>query len=118
MIIKKTSIDESNAEKILVWPKVRKNQSISEWRQVIFSDENRFSLLSDKPGYIWRKAREYKARMLGSYIKTIRKRNGVECMSHDSTGLLYFVQGTKNGVQYVGVLKDHLLRSARSMFLR
>ena len=74
----KTVLLKTMRKKRLEWAKVHKNWNISEWRQVIFSNESRFSLMSGKPDHVWRKAKEeHEARMPGSCIKTLRKRNGV-----------------------------------------
>ncbi|XP_055936666.1 uncharacterized protein LOC129966275 [Argiope bruennichi] len=49
---KNTVLTKAMWEKLLEGAKVHKNWSISQWRQVIFSDENHFSLMCEKPGHV------------------------------------------------------------------
>ena len=56
--LEKISTDESNSEKTIRVGQGAKNWSISEWKNIVFCNENRFFLMSDKLGHILRKAKE------------------------------------------------------------
>ena len=45
-------------KKRLEWAKVQEIWNISELRQVTCNDDSEFSLMSDKSGHIWRKAKD------------------------------------------------------------
>lgn len=116
---RKPVLTKAMRKKRLDWAKVHKNWSISKWRQVLFSDESRFSLMSDKPAHVWRKAKEsMRPDCLVRTAKHPESQMVWGCMSYKSTGRLHFVQGTMNSDQYMSVLKDRLLPSAHDMFPR
>ena len=101
---KKPLLSAKARVKRLDWGKQHRDY---DWSKVVFSDESRFCLISDRPVYIRRRSgEEYLPQCLSSTVK--HGGGGIMvwgCISTGGVGSKHRVHGTLNAAQYIKILK-------------
>ena len=89
-----------------------------DWSKVVFSDESRFCLISDRPVYVRRRSgEEYLPQCLNPTVK--HGGGGIMvwgCISSKGVGRLHRVEGTINAAHYIKILKFCALPSIKHHF--
>lgn len=115
---RKPLLSEQNKLKRLNFAKKYINKSISFWKNVIWSDESKFMLISGKQRRnVWRtKGTSLNA---NNITKTVKHGGGSimvwGCFSWFGTGNLHLVDGIMKADQYIQILRENLLKSAEKM---
>ena len=108
----KPLITKSNRAARLTWCKERRQWTVEQWKQVLWSDESRFTLYrSDGRVWVWRLPGE---RLLPECIVPTVKFGGGGVMvwgylSWCGTGPLVAIPGRLNAETYSTILDDHVL---------
>eukprot|EP00795_Rhopilema_esculentum_P008069 gene8069-13984_t len=112
---KKPLLSEKARAKRLDWGRQHRDY---DWSKVIFSDESRFCLISDRPVYVRRRSgEEYLPQCLNPTVK--HGGGGIMvwgCISSKGVGRLHRVEGTINAAHYIKILKFCALPSMRHHF--
>ena len=100
------------------WLDLGKPYTDYDWSKVVFNDEGRFCLISDRPVYVRRRGRdEYLPQCLNQTVK--HGAGGIMvwgCFSSKGVGHLHRVEGTINAAHYVKILKFCALPSIKHHF--
>lgn len=116
---RKPLINEGHRQKRMGWCLRRKDWSVKKWKNVIWSDESRFTLFrNDGPGRVWR--------TLGTRFDIENLRPTVKhgggsvmfwgCFSGKGLGPLVKVDGKMNQHDYIEILQSYLLPLINNSF--
>lgn len=110
---RKPLLSKANIHKRLAWAKAKIMLPSDDWKSVIWSDESRFCLVSDRPENCIRRSNEaYKPECLS---RTVKFDEGVMiwgCFSYQGVGALSWIDRVKvNGEVYCKILEDTLIQS-------
>ncbi|CAK9829697.1 Transposable element Tc1 transposase [Anthophora retusa] len=115
---KRPLISKRNAQRRLAFAKQFINKPIDFWKNVIFTDESKFELRSNKRRQlVWRKVGEsFKPSLI---TPTVKHGGGAVlvwgCFSAAGVGNLQFIEGILTGEKYVHILQQNLTVSAEKM---
>lgn len=113
-------ITKTNAKKRLLFAKQYRNEPITFWERIIFSDEAKFELLGGhRRRMVWRKKGEA---FTPTMVRTTVKHGGGSvlvwgCFGASGVGNLAIIEGTLTGEGYVNILKDNLFQSVEKLGL-
>lgn len=115
---KKPFINQKQRERRLRWCHEHKNWSLDQWRTVIFSDESKFQLFSNKGTVRRRPGERYKPECLQATVKFPDSAMIWSCMSYHGVGRMFLLEKNArfNARLYQGVLENRLLLSANEWF--
>ncbi|CAK9810849.1 Transposable element Tc1 transposase [Anthophora quadrimaculata] len=111
---KKPHISETNARKRLNFAKEHYNKPTAFWESIIWSDESKFELRSNKRRkYVWRKQGEaFKQNVITS---TVKHGGGSimlwGCFNNENVGKLTIIDGILTAAKYIDILKENLFPS-------
>lgn len=117
---RKPFISETNREKRLGFARTYVNKPIEFWKQVIFSDESKFNIMTtDGKRFVWRKPNtELEAKNLRATLKHGGGNVMVwGCMAYTGVGNLAFINDTMTALSYIEVLRHNLPESAAKLAL-
>lgn len=90
---------------------------LSYWKRVIFSDESKFELISNKRrAFCWRLS--YQAYNMGMVLGRVKHSKSVMvwgCMSWYGPGVLVPIRGNMTSAMYIDIINDNIIRSATGM---
>jgi transposase len=115
--VKKPLLTATMKRKRLQWAKAHSSWTIQQWRQVLFTDESKFSLYSDRPTLVRRTSSERLDP--ACMVKTVKHAAGVMVwgsFSYNGVGRIKFLRGTLNSAGYEEIVKKEVLLSARDLF--
>ena len=102
----------------LKWCKERKDWSLADWENVIWSDESPFTLFAEG-GRLWihrRVGEEYRKECIMPTVKFGGGKLMVwGCFSVHGVGDLYRIHGKVNAMRYREILKHHMAKKYRAM---
>ena len=125
--VKKPLLSSFQRLRRLRWAKAYKNWSLRDWRRVVFSDESKFLLFSDRSSYVRRMPGEA---MLPQCLQPTVKHGGGGvmvwgCISYSGVGRLHRVDGNVTGAYYQKILKfcalpsqNHLYPNGEGIFMQ
>lgn len=104
----------------LQWAKDHENWTLNDWRDVIFSDESKFSLSgSDGTQYVRRRVGErFQEECLQTTTRSAPSIMVWGCFSYDGIGQLHFIEGTVNAKKYQEILEASLVPFLEDHFSR
>ena len=116
---KKPYISAVNRAKRVMFAKAHRSRSIGAWAHVVYSDESSFKLFGRRTrSLVWRKPTE--KYHTDCVTPTVKFGGGSLMvwgwMSASGVGRLYRVEGSMNQSQYISVLKNEMLPSAKERF--
>ena len=115
--VKKPYINENNRIKRLEWCKERKNWTVEQWKQVVWSDESPFVLRYNGKRRVWRHHNErYNDAVTIGSVKHDAKINVWGCFCAHGVDALHLVEGNMNSKQYVCILEQNLVASAMKYY--
>lgn len=114
---KKPAISKANRQKRMAWVKKYKNESIEFWRKIIWSDESRFCLMSDRSERCLRFPGE---RFRPDCLTNTFKFGGGGlmawgCFSGNGIGELCWVKSSMDAGVYIATLKNFLIPSIEKL---
>jgi len=108
---RKPLLTVSQLQNRLNWCIERRDWSIKEWNEIIWSDESRFCLFSDGPQRVWRE--NGKRFNLENLVPTVKHGGGGVmvwgCFCGTGLGPLVLVEGKLNRFGYIQILENNLL---------
>ena len=109
MLKKNILIRPANRKKRLNFCKEKRDWTIEDWKNVVFSDETMVVIGNDRKIHIWRSSDENHA----PYLICSEDRNRIAvmfwgCVSSRGVGALIPVSGTIDSVKYVEILENYL----------
>lgn len=108
---RKPLVSLSNRKKRIRWSRGHLRWSNSQWRNVIWSDESRFSLFgSDGPARVWRKS--YEKYFGDCLIPKVKKSPSVmvwSFMTFDTLGPLIIMDENINSKNYIQILEENIV---------
>jgi transposase len=114
---KKPFINGKNRKKRVAWCMAHRNWKVKQWRQHLFSDESPFVLRFNGKIRVWRMYNErYNPECTIGSVKHDRKIMVWGCFSAAGIGKLHRVDGIMRKEQYINILKNQMLPSARKLF--
>lgn len=118
--VKKPLLSKANQLKRFAWAKAHQHWTAEHWSRVLFTDESRFSLVSDRPMLVRRRSGERNNPEL--FQKTVKHGGGGVMVwggfCATGVGELYPCEGNVKADQYLEILKGPMLRSLRNLFGR
>lgn len=110
---KKPTISKQNRKKRLKWARDHKSRGIDFWRKIIWSDESRFCMFSDRPQRCFRMPHE---RLKPDCLQNTVKFGGASCMiwgcfMDGQIGRMVSVNTTINSQVYTDILDNFLIPS-------
>lgn len=109
---RKPFISEKNRKARLRWCKERKDWSLDQWKEVIWSDESPFVLRFNRRTRVWRTQDEGLAPFaLRGTIKHDQKVMVWGCFNAYGVGELHRIEGIMDGAMYTRILGDAMLKS-------
>lgn len=114
---KKPLISAANRKKRLAWAKKHESKDVNFWKKVLWSDESRFCLVSDRPERCLRMANE---RLRPDCLQTTVKFDGGGimtwgCFSGASVGRLTWVKSSIDKDVYIEILDSFLIESIEKL---
>ena len=110
-------MSEQNRKKRLIWARAHKNWSLSDWKQVLWSDESPFVLRFKNTTRVWRLPNErFKSFALTGTVKHDKKINVWGCFSYSGVGHIHWVQGLMDQAKYKQILIHHMRPSSKKLF--
>lgn len=107
--IKKPKLSSDHRKKRLQWAAQHQNWTISQWNQVLWSDECTFYQWSSRKFRIWRPLHSgYKKKYIQPSVSHPAKINVWGCFSGHGLGVLVPIDGNLNASQYVQILDKNL----------
>lgn len=115
---KKPMLTANNIRNRLSWARQHQHWTKEDWRRVLFSDEKRFSLVSDAPVHVRRRKGERYAK---DCLQATRKFGGGSVMvwggfSYRGVGQLQPTPERVRKEDYLKILKENAAGSARELF--
>ncbi|GFV23638.1 uncharacterized protein TNCV_149051 [Trichonephila clavipes] len=91
--------------------------TIKDWEKVIFSDESQFCIsCNQSSAYVRRRTHEkFSSQCLKPTVKYPTKVMVWDCMSSYGVGRLHIVSGTVKTMDYIEILQNKLLPTARDL---
>ena len=113
----KPLMTKSAAQKRLAFAKKYVNMPLSFWQKVIFSDESKFELISNRrKTRMWRpKGYPFWKRIVRNKAKHSQHVMVWGCFSWHGTGHLVFIRERLTAAGYVDIINNHLMLSAMRM---
>lgn len=114
----KPYISKINMQKRLTFAKEYVSNPLDFWKTVIWSDESKFELVSNRrKEYCWRKKGE--AFKMQNLKPTVKHGGGSVmvwgCVSYHGVGKLCFIETRMTGPEYVKILENNLLSSVEDL---
>ncbi|GFW11267.1 transposable element Tc1 transposase [Trichonephila clavipes] len=102
----------------LTWAREHSLWSIKDWEKVIFSDESQFCISGNQSSaYVRRRTREeFSPLCLKPTVKYTTKVMVWGCMFSHGVGRLHIVSETVKAMDYIEILQNKLLPTARDLF--
>ncbi|GFU82362.1 transposable element Tcb1 transposase, partial [Trichonephila clavipes] len=102
----------------LTWAREHSLSTIKDWEKVIFSDESQFCISGNQnSAYVRRRTHEeFSPQCLKPTVKYPTKVMVWGCMSSHGVGRLHVVRGTVKAMDYIKILQNQLLPTARDLF--
>ncbi|GFT69495.1 transposable element Tcb1 transposase [Trichonephila clavipes] len=102
----------------LTWAREYSLWTIKYWEKVIFSDESQFWISGNQSSaYVRRRTHEeFSPQCLKPTVKCPTKVMVWDCMSSHGVGRLHIVSGTVKAIDYIEILQNKLLPTARDLF--
>ena len=114
---KRPFINNNNRIKRLRWCKERINWTKEQWNQILWSDESPFVLRYNRRTRVWRTSSEVnKPWTMTGTVKHDQKIMVWGCFSSIGVGNFYLVEGIMTKEQYLHILENEMLPSARRLF--
>ncbi|GFT19060.1 transposable element Tcb1 transposase [Trichonephila clavipes] len=102
----------------LTWAREHSLWTIKDWEKVIFSDESQFCISGNQSStYVRRRTHEeFSPQRLQPTVKHPTNVMVWGCMSSHGVGRLHIVRGTVKAIDYIEILQNKLLSTARDLF--
>ncbi|GFY33761.1 transposable element Tcb1 transposase [Trichonephila clavipes] len=102
----------------LTWAREQSLWTIKDWEKVIFSDESQFCISDNQSSAYVRRCthEEFSTQCLKPTVKYPTKVMVWGCMSSHGVGRLHIVSGTVKALNYIEILENKLLPTARDLF--
>lgn len=115
--MRKPFINAVNAQKRLDFAHEHKDKPLSFWRNILWSDESPFTLVSQRRERCWRLPHErYELYCMTANVKHDKKINVWGCFTGHGVGDLYHIEGIMTADDYVNIINTQLLPSAEILF--
>ncbi|GFW42770.1 transposable element Tcb1 transposase [Trichonephila clavipes] len=113
----KTLLTEFQRKRRLTWAREHSLWTIKDWEKVIFSDESQFCISGNQSSAYGsrRTHEEFSPQCLKPTVKYPTKVMVWGCMSSHGVGRLHIVSGTVKAMDYVEILQNKLLPTARDL---
>jgi transposase len=113
----KPMLTPTQAKRRLDFARKYVNKPAEFWRKVIFSDESKFELISNKrKTRVWRhKGEEFMRRMVKGKVKHSKYVMVWGCFSWYGCGSLVFIRERMTQYVYVDIINDHIMTDAMNM---
>ncbi|GFV52689.1 transposable element Tcb1 transposase [Trichonephila clavipes] len=114
----KLLLAEFQRKRRLTWAREHSLWTIKDWEKVIFSDEGQFCISGNQSSaYVRRRTpEEFSPQCLKPTVKYPTKVMVWGCMSSHGVGRLHIVSGTVKAMNYIEILQNKLLPTARDLF--
>ncbi|GFS98451.1 uncharacterized protein TNCV_3478451 [Trichonephila clavipes] len=114
----KPLLTEFQRKRRLTWTREHSLLSIKDWEKVIFSDESQFCISGNQSSaYVRRRTHEeFSPQCLKSTVKYPTKVIVWGCISSHGVGRLHIVSGSVKAMDYIEILQNKLLPTARNLF--
>ncbi|GFS65696.1 transposable element Tcb1 transposase [Trichonephila clavipes] len=114
----KPLLAEFQRKRRLTWAREHSLWAIKDWEKVIFSDESQFYISGNQSSaYVRRRTHEeFSPLCLKSTVKYLAKVMVWGCMSSNGVGRFHIVRGTVKAMDYIEILQNKLLPTARDLF--
>ncbi|GFU23260.1 transposable element Tcb1 transposase [Trichonephila clavipes] len=114
----KPLLTEFQRKRRLTWAREHSLWTIKDWEKVIFSDEGQFCFSGyQSSAYVRRRTHEeFSPQCLKPTVKYPTKVMVWGCMSSHGVGRLHIVRGTVKVMNYIEILQNKLLPTARDLF--
>ncbi|GFX07289.1 transposable element Tcb1 transposase [Trichonephila clavipes] len=114
----KPLLTEFQRKRQLTWAREHSLWTIKDWEKIIFSDESQFCISGNQSSaYVRRRTHEkFSPQCLKPIIKYPTKVMIWGCMSSHGVGRLHIVSGTVKAMDYIKILQNKLLPTARDLF--
>ncbi|GFS66497.1 transposable element Tcb1 transposase [Trichonephila clavipes] len=114
----KPLLTEFQRNRRLTWAREHSLWTIKDWKKVIFSDESQFCIsVNQSSAYVRRRTHEeFGFQCLKPTVKYPTKVMVWGCMSSHGVGRLHIVSGTVKAMDYIEILQNTLLPTARNLF--
>ncbi|GFX85221.1 transposable element Tcb1 transposase [Trichonephila clavipes] len=114
----KALLTEFQRKRRLTWAREHSLWTIKDWEKVIFSDESQFCISGNqRSAYVRRRIHEeFSFQCLKPTVKYPTKVMVWGCMSSHGVGRLHIVSGTVKSMDYIEILQNKLLPTARNLF--
>ncbi|GFY13858.1 transposable element Tcb1 transposase [Trichonephila clavipes] len=113
----KPLLTEFQRKRRLTWAREHSLWTIKDWEKVIFSDESQFCISGNQSSaYVRRRTHEeFSPQCLKPTVKYPTKMMVWGCMSFHGVGRLHIVSGTVKAMDYIEILQNKLLPTARDL---
>ncbi|GFV73058.1 transposable element Tcb1 transposase [Trichonephila clavipes] len=114
----KPLLTEFQRKRRLTWEREHSLWTIKDWKKVILSDEGQFCISGNQSSaYVKRHTHEeFSPQCLKPTVKYPTKVMIWGCMSSHGVGRLHIVSGTVKAMNYIEILQNKLLPTARDLF--
>ncbi len=114
----KPLLKQKHYQKHLTWDKEKRNWTVAQWSEVLFSDESKFCISFGNQGpRVWRKCGEAQNPCcLKSSVKFLQSVMIWAAMSSAGVGPLCFLKSTVNAAMYQENLEHFMLPSADKLY--
>ncbi|GFW40227.1 transposable element Tcb1 transposase [Trichonephila clavipes] len=114
----KPLLTEFKRKRRLTWARGHSLWTIKDWEKIIFSDESQFCISGNQSrAYVRRRTHEeFSPQCLKPTVKYPTKLMVWGCMSSHDVGRLHIVSGTVKAMDYIEILQNKLLLTARDLF--
>ncbi|GFU89402.1 uncharacterized protein TNCV_1783841 [Trichonephila clavipes] len=114
----KPLLTEFQRKRRLTWARKHSLRNIKDWEKVIFSDESQFCISGNQSSaYVRQRTHEeFHPKCLKPSVKYPTKVMVWGCMSSHGVGRLHIISGTVKAMDYIEILQNKLLPTARDLF--
>ncbi|GFW01642.1 transposable element Tcb1 transposase [Trichonephila clavipes] len=114
----KPLLTEFQRKRRLTWAREHSLWTIIDWEKVIFSNESQFCISGNQSSAYVRRCthEEFSPQCLKPTVKYPTKVMVWGCMSSHGVGRLHIVSGTVKAMDYIEILQNKLLPTARDLF--
>ncbi|GFX11330.1 transposable element Tcb1 transposase [Trichonephila clavipes] len=114
----KPLLTEFQRKRRLTWAREHSLWTTKYWEKVIFSDESQFCISGNQSSaYVRRRTHEeFSPQCLKPTVKYSTKVEVWGCLSSHGVGRLHIISGTVKAMDYIEILQNKLLPTARDLF--
>ncbi|GFS85769.1 transposable element Tcb1 transposase [Trichonephila clavipes] len=117
-VLPKPLLTEFQRKGRLTWAREHSLWAIKDWEKVIFSGDSQFCISGNQSStYVRRRThKEFSPQCLKPTVKYLTKVMVWGCMSSHGVGRLHIASGTVKSMDYIEILQNKLLSTARDLF--